>query len=114
MASLADPPAQSVLTPAAAWIEGLLLGTVGTTIAIIAVASIGFMMLGGRLRLRHGMTVIAGCFLLFGASGIVAGLRASLAGTTTSEVAAAPPPPSPLENVAANADPYAGASVPIR
>ena len=57
------------------WLEGTLLGTVATVIAVIAVASVGFMMLTGRMNWRHGAVVILGCFILFGAASIVAGIR---------------------------------------
>ena len=114
-ASLADPSGSSAIVAAVGWIEGTLLGTVATVVAVIAVASIGFMMLGGRVRIRHGLTVILGSFILFGASTIAAGLRSSLPegdqdiGAFVPEpppVAATPPPPPPANN-----DPYAGASV---
>lgn len=119
-ASLADPPGSSVVVAAVMWLQGTLLGTIATTVAIVAIASVGLMMLAGRLNIRHGLTVIAGCFILFGASTIVAGIQSSLAGAdqaappATPEspppmVAAAPPPPPPANN-----DPYAGASVPPR
>jgi type IV secretory pathway VirB2 component (pilin) len=117
--SLADPPGASVLVAAVSWVEATLLGTVATTIAVIAVASIGLMMLAGRVNIRHGLTVILGSFILFGASAIVAGIQASLAGLGTvpspSPAIAAPPlaPPPPGSRPADN-DPYAGASVPRR
>ena len=116
-ASLADPPGASVLIAAVSWLEATLLGTVATTVAIIAVASVGLMMLMGRVNIRYGLTVIAGSFILFGASAIVAGIQASLGGgdfaaipTRPAAEAPAPPPPPP----AAGYDPYAGASVPPR
>jgi type IV secretion system protein VirB2 len=57
------------------WLQGTLLGTVATVVAVIAVASVGFMMLTGRMNWRHGAVVIIGCFILFGAASIVAGIR---------------------------------------
>jgi len=39
------------------------------------VAAVGLMMLTGRLNWRMGVTVILGCFILFGASAIVAGIK---------------------------------------
>lgn len=57
------------------WIEGTLLGNVATAVAVIAVAIVGFMMLTGRLNWRYGVTVIIGCFILFGAASIVAGIQ---------------------------------------
>jgi type IV secretory pathway VirB2 component (pilin) len=118
--SLADPPGASVVVAAVIWLQGTLLGTIATTVAIVAVASVGLMMLAGRVNIRHGLTVIAGCFILFGASTIVAGIQSSLAGADLAVRPAAPespppmvaaPPPSPPP---ANNDPYAGASVPQR
>jgi type IV secretion system protein VirB2 len=64
--------------PAAA--QGTLLGTVATVAAVIAIASVGFMMLTGRIDWRRGAIVILGCFILFGAASIVAGIRASAGG----------------------------------
>ena len=50
-----------------------------TVVAVIAVASIGFMMLTGRMNWRYGATLILGCFILFGAASIVAGIQSSAA-----------------------------------
>lgn len=75
-----DPEGSGVIVNAVAWLEGTLLGTVATIVAVIAVASVGFMMLTGRINWRHGVTVIIGCFILFGAASIVAGLRAASTG----------------------------------
>ena len=54
----------------------------GIAVAVVAVAIVGFMMLTGRMNWRHGVTVILGCFVLFGAAAIVAGIQtaARLAG----------------------------------
>ena len=59
------------------WIQGTLLGTVATVVAVIAVAVVGFMMLTGRMNWRYGATVILGCFILFGAASIVAGIQSA-------------------------------------
>jgi len=121
--SLADSPAgSSVLVAAISWLQDLLLGTVATSIAVIAIAAIGFGMLTGRVNIRHGATVVLGCFILFGASTIVNGLRYAASGvggdTAPPVVVVAPPPPPPPHvqpsGMLAPYDPYAGASVPIR
>lgn len=106
---------------AVGWIQNLFLGSTATAIAVIAVASIGLLMLSGRLPVRRGLTVLCGCFILFGAASIAAGLRGAATaisgpGAARSApypaVPAAPeqtlaaPPPAPVP-----ADPYAGASV---
>ncbi len=115
--SLADPPGSSVIVAAVSWLEGTLLGTVATTVAIIAIASIGLMMLSGRINLRYGATVILGCFILFGASSIVAGIQSMGGGTVDAEAYAYSPPPPPPPTPTpppANPDPYAGAALPAR
>lgn len=73
----ANPAGSGVLVSAVNWLQGTLLGTVATVVAVIAVASVGFMMLTGRINWRHGATVILGCFILFGAASIVAGIQSA-------------------------------------
>ena len=75
-----DPAGSGAITNALGWLEGTLLGTVATVAAVIAIAGVGFMMLTGRMNWRHGITVIIGCFILFGAASIVAGIRQSVGG----------------------------------
>ena len=76
----ADPAGSSVIIDAVNWLQGTLLGTVATVVAVIAVAAVGFMMLTGRINWRHGAVVILGCFILFGAATIVGGIRSAAAG----------------------------------
>jgi type IV secretory pathway VirB2 component (pilin) len=118
--SLTDPAGSSAIADGVAWIEGAALGTVATTVAVIAVAAIGLLMLSGRLELRRGVTVVIGCFLLFGASGIAAAL-AGLTGAERQRSQPAAPDPEPLSSRLPSSapppsahDPYAGASVPMR
>jgi hypothetical protein len=112
------------------WLQGTLLGTVATTVAVISIATVGLMMLSGRLDLRRGAGVVVGCFILFGASSIAAGIQSvATGGYAPAETAyavqpwVAPPPPAPPPQAPAapadpygiiNPDPYAGASVPTR
>lgn len=79
---LSDPAGSGPIISAMQWLQGTLLGTVATVVAVIAVACVGFMMLTGRMNWRYGAVVILGCFILFGAVSIVAGIRstAGLAG----------------------------------
>lgn len=72
----ADPQGSSPISGALDWIQGTLMGKVATTVAVIAVAAVGFMMLTGRLNWRYGATVIVGVFILFGAATIVGGIQA--------------------------------------
>ncbi len=76
----ADPAGSGVIIGAVNWLQGTLMGTVATVAAVIAVAAVGFMMLTGRINWRHGAVVILGCFILFGAASIVAGIRAAATG----------------------------------
>jgi type IV secretion system protein VirB2 len=75
--SLADPQGSGVIVAAVRWLEGTLLGTIATVVAVIAVASVGFLMLTGRINWRYGAVVILGCFILFGAASIVAGIQST-------------------------------------
>ena len=72
-----DPEGSGVLVSAVNWLQGTLLGTIATVVAVIAVAAVGFMMLTGRVNWRHGAVVILGCFILFGAASIVAGIQSA-------------------------------------
>lgn len=115
-ASLTDAPPASAITAASAWISNLLFGPLANIIAVIAVAWIGFAMLSGRIDIRRGLTVVLGCFLLFGARGIAEGLRSSAMSEAVPIAASVPPPPAfaspPLQNTTPNGyDPYAGAAV---
>jgi type IV secretory pathway VirB2 component (pilin) len=73
----ADPAGSGPIVAAVGWLQGTLLGNVATAVAVIAVAMVGFMMLTGRLNWRFGITVIVGCFVLFGASAIVSGIQST-------------------------------------
>lgn len=70
-----DPAGSGAIVGAVRWLQGTLLGTVATVAAVVAVAVVGLMMLSGRINWRYGATVILGCFILFGAASIVAGIR---------------------------------------
>lgn len=75
--SYSDPAGSGVLVSAVNWLQGTLLGTIATVVAVIAVATVGFMMLTGRINWRYGVTVVLGCFVLFGATSIVAGIQST-------------------------------------
>ena len=75
--SYTDPAGSGVFVSAVSWLQGTLMGTVATVAAVIAVACVGFMMLTGRINWRYGATVILGCFILFGAASIVAGIQST-------------------------------------
>ena len=75
VAQASDPRGSGPILAAVNWVQGTLLGNVATAAAVIAVAVVGFMMLTGRMNWKHGITVIFGCFILFGATVIVAGIQ---------------------------------------
>lgn len=114
--SLTDPPAENLISEGVAWIQDAALGSAATIVAVVAVAAIGLFMLSGRLELRRGITVVIGCFILFGAGSIAAALTGLVGGdpmsTPSSQSAAPPKPPPPFARPPAAYDPYAGASVP--
>lgn len=70
-----DPAGSSPILSALNWLQGSLMGNVATAAAVIAIGVIGFMMLTGRIDWRRGVVVVLGCFVLFGAAAIVAGIR---------------------------------------
>ncbi len=72
-----DPQGSGPILAAVDWLQGTLLGNVATAAAVIAVAFVGFMMLTGRMNWRYGITVIIGCFILFGAGSIVSGIQSA-------------------------------------
>ena len=76
-ASYVDPAGSGAVVSAISWVQGTMLGTVATTAAVIAVATVGFMMLTGRINWRYGATVVLGCFILFGATSIAAGIHST-------------------------------------
>ncbi len=109
------PAGSSNLAEATSWIAQLMTGSIGTSIAIIAVALTGFSMVQGRISGRSAARIVLGCFILFGAPTIARsflGSEAPARPATRAEVYTAPPgfvaPPSQQNN-----DPYAGASVPM-
>jgi type IV secretion system protein VirB2 len=131
---MADPAGSNAVVAAVQWLQGTLLGTVATTVAVISVAAVGLMMLSGRVDLRRGGSVILGCFVLLGASSIAGGIRSVTEGDF-GPVGAGPvvapvawqAPPRPVAPVAPwlqappqfqprqrARDPFAGAAVPSR
>ncbi len=74
---LGDPAGSGPIVAAVNWLQGTLLGTIATVIAVIAIAAVGLLMLTGRINWRYGATVILGCFILFGAASIVAGIQST-------------------------------------
>lgn len=122
---LATPVTPAPLFTAVTWVERTVLGSVATSVAVIAVAVVGLMMLRGRLEVRRGVTVILGCFVLFGAPVLATGIRGLASAVLPAPpVVRVPPPPEPMPLARApalmppapppsppNYDPYAGASV---
>jgi type IV secretion system protein VirB2 len=115
--SLSDPTGSSAILRAVQWLEGTVLGTIATTVAVIAVATVGLLALNGRIDIRRALTVVLGCFILFGSSSIVAGLQNLVRedGAPPAQVAEAEVSPlATLPQGPAGYDPYAGAAVPPR
>lgn len=111
-------PSNPILA-ASSWFEGALTGTVATTIAVLAIASIALLMLSGRIDIRRSARVILGCFIIFGATTIAAGIHGAITGgeSAPSLPEMDPPPyyspaaPAVPQSVPAATDSYAGAAV---
>jgi hypothetical protein len=101
-------------------LEHTVLGSVAIAVAVLAVASIGFLMLTGRPDVRRGARVMGGCFVLFGASWIAAGIHSAASEFGARDAPAssdaqpyyepAPPPDYP-EAAPRPYNPYEGAAV---
>jgi hypothetical protein len=61
--SFSNPSGSGPILGALSWLQGTLRGTAATIVAVIAVASVGFLLLTGRMNWRYGATVILGCFM---------------------------------------------------
>ena len=117
-----DSAAPNVFSAAMQWLDGTLLGTMATVLAVLAIASVGFLLMSGRIDVRRATQVIIGCFVLFGASSISAGMMRALRsdGGAAATVAAPLPPPiypparAKMQAPGAPYDPYAGAALPTR
>jgi type IV secretory pathway VirB2 component (pilin) len=79
-AGAGEPSGSGPINAALDWVQGTLLGNLATSAAVIAVAVVGFLMLTGRIEWRRGLTVVVGCFIIFGATAIVAGIRTAALG----------------------------------
>lgn len=110
---LTEPAARHGLAAAIGWLQDAMLGSAALSVAIIAVAGVGLLLLSGRLPARRGIAVVVGCFLVFGARGLASALTG--AQSTPPEIMAArgaTPSPLPQEPKAPQPfDPYAGASL---
>jgi type IV secretory pathway VirB2 component (pilin) len=73
---ISGPTSSSSIVASVTWIEHALLGTAATAIAVICIAGLGYTFLAGRIPVRRAVTVMIGCFILFGAPSIAAGLSA--------------------------------------
>ncbi len=114
--SLFDAPVAPPIKAASAWVSGTLSGTLVTGVAVLAVALLGLALLHGRLLVREAVQAVLGCFVLFGAAAIAAGLLGGVSDEPEAVASApiadlpyqpeVPPPPPPAQY-----DPYAGATV---
>lgn len=104
----------SALFAAVNWGEQLLMGALGTSVAVLAIAFVGLGMLRGRISPRHCFQIVLGCFVLFGAPAIASGIvRAAASGAGGLSSVDAPPVNKPtLPQKAPEFDPYAGAALP--
>lgn len=116
---LSDPSGGTPLLDAVLWVQHLLLGTIATAIAVLAVAAVGALTLTGRVPLRRAGMVVLGCFVLFGAPVIAASFvrLGEWHGAGETRPVLTPMPPQPTPSATASPvpyDPYAGAAVPVR
>ena len=112
--NLFAPSGDAAFEGALGWVDAVLFGPVALSLCVIAVALVGMLALTGRLPSRQGLRVVLGCFILFGAPVIAAGLLDSASGLTEPQLPPAPvvaqdPPREELPP--AHYDLYASASL---
>ena len=115
----APPPGSGSLSAASQWAIELVSGQLVTTIAVIAVAILGYEMLSGQISFKSALRVLLGCFILLGSATIARGFMDASRGNIGEPVHAAPyvsapvpapayPPPSAPARTTGNPfDPYA-------
>ncbi|WP_425505007.1 TrbC/VirB2 family protein [Sphingomonas ginsengisoli (ex An et al. 2013)] len=95
-----------------------MTGSLAVTVAVIAVAWIGLMLLTGKMNPRVSARTILGCFIVFGAGGLAAALLSLGSPSQEAEIAAISPAPvapitspiaAPPSKPQTPSDPYAGA-----
>lgn len=108
-----DAATMGPLLGAVGWLTHALLGSVATSVAALAIAAVGCLLLTGRIPVTRGAATLLGCFIIFSASTIANGI---VAGVRTRQPVAIASPPSPAYDAKtpslAPYDPYAGASLP--
>ena len=117
-----DPAGSNAFVGAVHWLDGVLLGSLASVIAVIAIAAVGLLLIFGRMDVRRAVQVVVGCFIIFGASTIAAGIIGVLErGDSSPQTEESPPPPpiyatAPPQPPRADTpyDPYAGAALPRR
>lgn len=112
----AQDPGTTAFVAAVEWLEATLLGSLATSIAVIAVAAIGFLLLTGRIQTRPAARVVIGCFIIFGAARISAGIMEIAARSSGPQEGFSRPtaryPVVLVVTRASASDPYAGAALP--
>jgi type IV secretory pathway VirB2 component (pilin) len=103
----------SALVQSMSWIERLMIGPFAVSLAVIAVAVTGLLMLRGHLPLEATFRLVIGCFIIFGAPAIALGIvnaaqKVALPNTWAGPTSIARPSKPPVTY-----DPYAGAATPI-
>lgn len=113
VAKVTVPRSDTDIVASVSWFQNLVLGQLGTSLAIVAVASMGLGMLGGHLPARHAARVLAGIFLLFGAPVLASGLLESVQSAQSRGSLEPPTMRDAMPTTSSQPyDPYAGAAVP--
>jgi type IV secretory pathway VirB2 component (pilin) len=65
---------RNVLISALTMLQHMLLGPVAVSIAVVVIGGLGYLTMFGRLDRRDAIRLLLGCFAIFGASSIAAGI----------------------------------------
>lgn len=88
------------ITSATGWISNALLGSFATSITVIAIATMGLLLLLGLIDIRRAARLVVGCFIILGASAIAQGILGvfpgGAAGADVAQTSPQPATPPPL------------------
>jgi type IV secretory pathway VirB2 component (pilin) len=107
-------PTANVLVSSADWMVAVVTGSAASALGVLSIASLGYLMLSGRLPLRRGALAVLGCFILFGAPTLARGLVNAQARPSAPLKTASSMHPLRLNTPIppdTGHDPYAGAAV---
>lgn len=105
-----DGGGEGAMESALQWMVGIFYGPVGTTIAVLAIALLGALMLQGRMPVKRGVQMVLGLFLFFGGASLAEVFVGQAPGRSVAAMSSDDEIPPPVTDNSNVFDPYAGAA----